>query len=169
MACDVSPVAMFFFKLNYRSVLHVKKHQKNTQAKLFGKLTTLCWIWQLKINKRLFRGEIAASVGRAFLSVKLRQRIKSSPTRPEILGNNPQNVIYFISVILYRAILIPNSPRIIRQRSPKRPEFQLPSHILMSCIHLLVWTKIHLPEPEGWKIQTWHALYIKYFIAYQHF
>ena len=35
----------------------------------------------------LFRGEIAASVGRAFLSVKLRQRIKSSPTRPEILGN----------------------------------------------------------------------------------
>ena len=36
----------------------------------------------------IYRGEIAASLGRAFLSVKLRQRIKSTATRPEILGNN---------------------------------------------------------------------------------
>lgn len=48
------------------------------------------YIWRRKSLK----GEIAASVGRAFLSVKLRQRIKSSPTRPEILeftlGNSTQ-------------------------------------------------------------------------------
>jgi len=39
------------------------------------------YIWRRKSLK----GEIAASVGRAFLSVKLRQRIKSTATRPEIL------------------------------------------------------------------------------------
>ena len=38
------------------------------------------------VDVDIIRGEIAASVGRAFVIVKLRQRHKVTPTHPELLG-----------------------------------------------------------------------------------
>ena len=78
--------------------LHMETEESKVRENLGGR--GLAIVYELKkLDKiQLFRGEIAASVAKAYLSVKLRQRIKSSPTRPEILGkirmasNRCQNV-----------------------------------------------------------------------------
>ena len=66
--------------------LHMETEESKVRENLGGR--GLAIVYELKkLDKiQLFRGEIAASVAKAYLSVKLRQRIKSSPTRPEILG-----------------------------------------------------------------------------------
>jgi len=46
------------------------------------------YIWR----RRSIRGEVSASVGRAFLSVKLRQKVKAGGTRPEVLDFSLGNI-----------------------------------------------------------------------------